>query len=216
MVMQTMRQIFVSYARDDEAFVTRMVDDLTRSGARVWLDIRDARPGRHWGRSIEQALSDSSMMIVVLSPHALQTAHVSVEWQAYLEAYRPVIPVLAQRCDPPGPLRTRRPVDFTRESSYQRAFHQLMTRLLEYGTRVRRSDPVIWTMSENVMDFRQRNDPALTSARTSYNEVLPVRGHNGDEAVNRSQIADEFTAGGLRRMVQGLRDMLRRSPTSLM
>ncbi len=216
MTIESKRQIFVSYARSDEVFVTRLADDLSRSGAHVWVDVRNARPGRHWGRSIEQALGDSSMMLVVLSPDALEAAHVSVEWQAYLEAYRPVIPVLARPCDPPGPLRTRRPVDFIRENSYQRAFHQLMMRLLECGTRIRRNDPVIWTMSEHVIDFRQRSDPALPDGRAMYREPLPVRAPNGGEAIDRSRIADEFTAGGLRRMVQGLRDMLRRSPTSVM
>lgn len=187
------RQIFVSYMQDDETFVKRLVDDLNRSGANVWLDIRNARPGRHWTRSIEQALSESSMMIVVLSPAALESAHVAVEWQAYLEAYRPVVPVMVKRCDPPGPLRTRRPIDFSRESNYQRAFHELSTRLIEYGTRIRRSDPVIWTLSGDVKNYREERN--LQASRSVSKSFSP---------------SDEFAATGFRRMVQGLREMLRR------
>jgi hypothetical protein len=187
------RQIFVSYTRDDEVFVKRLVDDLSQSGANVWLDIRNARPGRHWTRSIEQALSESSMMIVVLSPAALESSHVAVEWQAYLEAYRPVVPAMIRPCDPPGPLRTRRPVDFTREASYHRAFHELSTRLIEYGTRIRRSDPVIWTLSGDVNTYRDERS------------VRPVP---------RATVqGDEFNSSGLRRMVQGLREILRRDET---
>lgn len=143
-------QIFISYAPPDEALALRLTDDLTASGANVWIDIRNARPGRHWSRSIEQALSVSSMMIVILSPAALETSHVAAEWQAYLEAYRPVLPVIAQKCALPGPLRTRRPFDFTSEREYARTYHQLVNRLIERGTRLRRVDPVIWSMAEDV------------------------------------------------------------------
>jgi len=189
-----MRQIFVSYARSDEIFARRLVDDLALSGANVWLDIRDARPGRYWTRSIEQALGESSMMMVVLSPTALDSVSVAAEWQAYLEAYRPVIPVLARPCAPPGPLRTRRPIDFTREQNYSRAFHQLVTRLIECSTRVRRSEPVIWTAVEQV----EAREPRPLPPR----EYIPL----GPQ--------DDSLVGAIRRMVQGLREALRRGASA--
>lgn len=137
---------------------------------------------------MERALSESHMMLVVLSPHALDSAHVAVEWQAYLEANRPVIPVLAQPCSPPGPLRTRRPVDFTRD--YSRAFHELTPRLIEYGMRTQRVDPVIWTMQTDVQDYREEKGPATTTAE-------PL------------SLDDDAADSGLRRMVSALRDLLR-------
>jgi hypothetical protein len=191
----TSRQVFVSYTQQDEAFAAQLADDLSRSGAKVWLDIRNARPGRHWTRSIEQALSESSMMIVILSRCALESQHVAVEWQAYLEAYRPVIPVLIEPCNLPGPLRTRRPLDFTRERDYTRTFHQLVTRLIDYGTRIRRSDPVIWTMAESVIDYRESRAPVAPPPTRSPS-------HSGD--ASRS-----YSSNGLRRMVISLRDILR-------
>jgi hypothetical protein len=193
-----MRQIFVSYAEDSLPFAARLADDLKASGANIWIDVRNARPGRHWTRSIEQALSDSAMMIVVLSPGALQSPHVSVEWQAYLEAYRPVIPVLASACDLPGPLRTRRPVDFTRERYYQRAFHHLMNRLIEYGTRTRRSDPVIWTMTETVYNFRDER---------AYREPPLDRGVSAPAQHHPRHTSDAARRHGVAR---NLRELLRR------
>jgi len=190
------RQIFISYVQSDERFAARLADDLSRSGAKVWLDIRNAQPGRHWARSIEQALSTCGMMLVVLSPRALECAHVMVEWQAYLEANRPVIPVLLKPCDPPGPLRTRRPVDFRHERDYSRSFHQLVTRLIDSGTRVRRTDPVIWTLAENVNDYRGERALARTPAHTTS-------GSSGGSVHDPS-------SNGLRRMVERLRDKLRR------
>jgi hypothetical protein len=191
-----MRQIFMSYTKEDEAFALRLADDLVTSGANVWIDIRNAKPGRHWNRSIEQALGDSHMMIVVLSPAALTSPHVAVEWQAYMEAYRPVIPVLAEVCDPPGPLRTRRPVDFTKPRHYTRAFHQLMNRLIEYGSRIRRNDPVIWTLVEDINDFRDERTPS-----GQWGVSLPIEPHAGQDRAKSP----------LRGLVLNLRDMLRRS-----
>lgn len=184
-----MRQIFMSYTQSDEAFVIRLTDDLRASGAKVWLDIHNAEPGRNWGRSIERALSESSMMVVVLSPQALNSAHIAVEWQAYLEARRPMIPVIAKPCDLPGPLRTRRPVDFTWD--YSRAFHLLVSRLLERNARGVRGDPVIWTMAAEVQEFRSEQPIALPAPPSD-------------------PMMDDLAATGIKRMVSGLRDILRR------
>ncbi len=146
-------QIYLNYARSDESFACRLADDLNRSGASVWIDTYHARPGRHWARSIEQALTDSAMMLVVLSPDALRTRHVALGWQAYLEAYRPVIPVLAVPCEPPGALRTRRPVDFSREHLYPRMYHHLMTRLIESRSRSRRGGFSLWGSEPELLPF---------------------------------------------------------------
>ncbi|NDJ74882.1 MAG: toll/interleukin-1 receptor domain-containing protein [Chloroflexi bacterium] len=199
-----MRKIFISYDKADEAFAIQLATELRDSGANAWIDVMDADPGRNWSRSIERALADAHMLLVILSPAALACAHVNVEWQAYLEARRPVIPVLAARCDPPGPLRTRRPVDFTRNHS--RAFHDLVARLLEYGTRIRRIDPVIWTLAEDVQDFRDEQaatEPPSTSTPSEDD-------HSGGES-GTSELSDplDLVENGIRRMVKGLRDILR-------
>lgn len=192
-----MRQIFISYTQQDEAFALRLVSDLRMGGARVWIDVQNAEPGRHWGRSIERALAESKMMIVVLSPEALESAHVMVEWQAYLEAYRPVIPVIARPCTPPGPLRTRRPVDFSRDVYYSRALHDLTTRLIESGLRIRRSDPVIWTLVENMRSLNEDESPE------GYHDLPGPAASDPPPGE-----ADDWAAVGLRRMVQSLRDIL--------
>ncbi|MBN1564288.1 MAG: toll/interleukin-1 receptor domain-containing protein [Anaerolineae bacterium] len=152
--MTPSRQIFISYTPEDETFAARLANDLLQSGASVWLDILHAEPGRNWSRSVERALAESGMMIVILSPEALVSDHVAAEWQAYLEANRPVLPVIVEACEPPGPLRTRHPINFTYEKDYPRKFHELMTRLIERNTRIRRHDPVIWSLRDDVSKLR--------------------------------------------------------------
>ncbi len=164
-----MHQVYISYDPADEDFAVQLAEDLSAYGARTWIDVRDARPGRHWERSIEQALNESGMMVVVLSPEALASEQVAMEWQAYLEAYRPVIPVVVVPCDLPAPLRARRPIAFTRPSRYRRAFHELITRLIEYNTRVRNIEPLIWPTNNG--DHANRRPPAHTAAATQRRQV---------------------------------------------
>jgi hypothetical protein len=187
-----MHQIYMSYDPADELFAVRLTDDLTGYGAKVWLDVHHARPGRHWSRSISRALGESSMMIVVLSPEAMQSRRVAAEWQSYLEAYRPVLPVLYSPCDLPAPLFTRRPVDFTRDRMYERAFHALMNRLIDYSTRVRQQQrDVPW--SSSLWDERsvERAPDSEPYARTPSSHR-----HNG--------YSDPDTAHAVRRVIHRL------------
>jgi hypothetical protein len=185
-----MRQIFMSYDQADEAFVMHLADDLEAHGANVWLDVRHARPGRHWARSIERALSESSMMIVILSPEALESEQVAGAWQMYLEAYRPVIPVVVEPCNVPGPLRTRRPIDFTRDRFYRRALHELTTRLIDYNSRSQHTNPIWATAAGDLGYDRTPADPSVRS--------------------EPAFITLDDDPNTIRRMVRGLRAMLGR------
>ncbi len=172
----TMHQVYISYDPADENFALQLAEDLSAYGARTWIDVRDARPGRHWERSIEQALNESGMMVVVLSPEALVSKQVAMEWQAFLEAYRPVMPVVVVPCDLPAPLRARRPIAFTRASRYRRSFHELITRLIEYNTRVRHIEPLIWPSANS--SSRRPTARAETASARRYVEQA-IRGLRG-------------------------------------
>jgi hypothetical protein len=197
--------------------------DLRQHGARVWLDILDAQPGRYWTRSIEQALSESEMMIVIISPAALESMHVMVEWQAYLEARRPVLPVLAAPCELPEALQRRHPVSFTRPAAYQRAVHQVTTRLIDYGTRIWRSDPVIWSLGEDMRERRDHRERSRETAQPACPETAvegagppPAETVEPDPVSAETKKPEHDLASTIRRMASALRTrLLRRRPPSL-
>ncbi len=166
-----MHQIYISYDPADERFALQLAEDLSAYGARTWIDVRDAHQGRHWERSIEQALNESGMMVVVLSPEALQSQQVAMEWQTYLEAYRPVIPAVVVPCDLPAPLRARRPIAFTRPSRYRRAFHELITRLIEHNTRMRNIEPLVRPATRN-----HSTPPRIAASSTRQHVAQAIRG----------------------------------------
>jgi hypothetical protein len=60
-------QVFLAYAVEDEAAVTRLYDDLKRHGFEPWLDSRKLMPGQNWPRAIDRAIDVSRYFIACLS-----------------------------------------------------------------------------------------------------------------------------------------------------
>jgi TPR repeat protein len=74
-----MADIFISYAREDEATAQRLRDVLASQGWDVWRDKEGIATGSSWGTSIETALRDAKCVVVLWSPHALSSHFVRDE-----------------------------------------------------------------------------------------------------------------------------------------
>ncbi len=94
-----MSHVFVSYARDDRAFVDRLVAALERRGVAVWLDRQDLAGGAAWEASITEAVRASDAVIAVLSPSAAGSEYVPRELSLADKYDRPVVPVLLEPWD---------------------------------------------------------------------------------------------------------------------
>lgn len=78
-----MRDLFLSYARgDDEPFVWRLYEDLSRDGFTVWFDRVDM-PNRAltFYQEIRDAVDDCQRLGAVIGPQALTSPYVQAEWQ---------------------------------------------------------------------------------------------------------------------------------------
>jgi len=64
-------KVFLSYAREDEAIVTRLYESLTARGLEVWFDKVSLKAGR-WRPQILRAISQSRYFIACLSHAALR------------------------------------------------------------------------------------------------------------------------------------------------
>lgn len=105
--------VFVSYAREDQDFVLRLVASLRDKRVPVWFDQWDIQPGQDWDQAIDHALHASAKVLIVLSPAMLASKQVRGELQVAIDEDKPVVPVLYQACQIPRPLRTIQYVDFT-------------------------------------------------------------------------------------------------------
>ena len=59
---------FFSYCRADSEVALKLAEDLKAVGANVWIGQLDIKPGTPWDRAVEEALTRSPRMLVILSP----------------------------------------------------------------------------------------------------------------------------------------------------
>ena len=106
-----MSHTFVCYSRKDQDFVVKFVAGLRARGAILWLDQEDIVPGSDWDLSIDQALAESSRLVIVLSPDAVESREVRAELRVALDTAKTIVPVFYRACEIPRQLRLLQYVD---------------------------------------------------------------------------------------------------------
>ena len=76
----------ISYARADEAFVTRLRRELIGNGKEVWLDSEEISPTAGWREEIERAIDSAPTLTFVISPDSLASEHCAYETRARCRA----------------------------------------------------------------------------------------------------------------------------------
>ena len=135
------KQVFISHATADAQFAHRLADDLQRLGLQVWIAPESIRPGEGWVEAIERGLAESSHMVVVLTPAALESEWVRKETDVAIAQERKgliqVIPLDVEPCEVPLLLGSYQMASFRR--NYDASLCQLVDIL---GVRVTPSEPV--------------------------------------------------------------------------
>ena len=85
--------VFVSYSRDDAAYVDRMVAHLNAAGLRVWTDL-GIPAGADWARTIDRQIRASSVVVPVMSPQSRSSDWVANEIVLAQRLRKPVLPLL--------------------------------------------------------------------------------------------------------------------------
>jgi tetratricopeptide (TPR) repeat protein len=115
---------FFSYSREDSEFALRLAKDLKKAGAPIWMDKLDIRGGQLWERVVEEALTNSPRVLVILSPASVASQNVMAEAAFAIDEGKKVIPVLYRDCKIPLRLRPFQYVDF--RDSYDDALQTLL------------------------------------------------------------------------------------------
>lgn len=135
-------RVFISYARSDYQFVTRLSQDLLRAQVPVWVDTHDIRPGDPWDESVENALLKAAYLILVLSPAASESRDVMNEIEFARRLGVRIIPVLCQDCRPRlGWVRLHR-IDMSRD--YQAGLADLLNALRRTSNSLEPQVPACW------------------------------------------------------------------------
>jgi hypothetical protein len=130
------KEIFISYSRRDQEFVTRLASDLDAQVAGVWFDQATIQPGQKWHDEIIEGIQECKAFILVLSPDAMESHYVREEVNKALELGKTIFPVIyrpAKWTDEFETLvRDIQTLDL-RSGSYTENFHELVDGLLEAG-----------------------------------------------------------------------------------
>jgi hypothetical protein len=94
-----MRDVFLSYARDDREQAAALAGALESRGVSVWWD-RQIPPGRTFDEVIEEALTGARCVLVLWSEHSIQSRWVRAE-ASEADERGVLVPVLIQPVEPP-------------------------------------------------------------------------------------------------------------------
>ena len=107
--------VFINYNRVDELFALELDTKLRQAGVNVWLDQIDIDPNEDWEHAISNTINRSGIMILVLSPHAVEDTQLQKEATKFLELGKVVIPVVHQTCDLDTLNLILPPIDFSED-----------------------------------------------------------------------------------------------------
>ena len=83
--------VFISYASQDAASADAVCVGLERRGLRCWIAPRDVMPGTLYADAIVRALNTAKIFVLLLSQHAVGSAHVGKEVERASSKQRPIL-----------------------------------------------------------------------------------------------------------------------------
>lgn len=99
-------RVFISYARADTVRLDRFVPALRAAGCVVKMDKRDALTTyQNLAKTLENAIQISDVMVVTLSPAAVDSSWVRREIRLGLSLGKPIIPVVVRAVELPKTLK---------------------------------------------------------------------------------------------------------------
>jgi hypothetical protein len=130
------KDIFISYSRRDQEFVTRFASDLNAQVAGVWFDQSAIQLGENWHEEIMDGIRECKAFILVLSPDAAESKYVREEVNKALELGKTIYPVIYRAAKWTGEFESLvkeiQTLDL-RSGSYTDNFQKLVDGLIEVG-----------------------------------------------------------------------------------
>ena len=105
-----------------------MADDLKQRGVPVWLDVLAIPPGKRWDDVLENALEDSSHLLLAVSAASKRSQNVRDELAYAIDKGKEVIPLILDGTEPPLRARRFQQVIF-HARDYAAALHELLQAL---------------------------------------------------------------------------------------
>lgn len=111
-------KVFISYAREDTAFVDRLAEALGTRGILSWVDRREIPPAADWLRRIVDGIVNATFFVFVVSPDSVSSEVCAVELQQAAGLNKPVVPLLLRIAETPKALKSLQWADFSGVESF--------------------------------------------------------------------------------------------------
>lgn len=108
-------RLFISYAHKNRQFVERLTRRLKEKNFEVWWDSSDIEGGDIWAQEIENGITHSEHIIIVLSPDSVKSKWVAREISYAENQAKDIIPILYKPCDIPISISDKQFVDFSKK-----------------------------------------------------------------------------------------------------
>jgi len=89
-----MSDAFISYSRQDTAFVKRLAEYLSQQELQCWMDSADLPAGEIWRKELQDAIIASASFLFVVSPASLQSSYCGEELAFAAHHNKRMIPLL--------------------------------------------------------------------------------------------------------------------------
>src|SRR3954469_17088724 len=106
-----MRDVFLSYRKEDSTIAERVIKGLQAQGLSVWWD-ENLSSRSAWDAELEREIADAATVIVLWTPRSVQSEWVRIEAHYALE-HGKLIPVLMEPCSIPLEFTLRQTVDLS-------------------------------------------------------------------------------------------------------
>ncbi|MFN8484810.1 MAG: SUMF1/EgtB/PvdO family nonheme iron enzyme [Anaerolineae bacterium] len=98
-------KLFISYSRDDKAWVYNLRDALrTESDHEVWID-RGLVPGQDWWQTILESIEAHECFVYVVTPKSVESIYCQAELGYALALNKPILPLMLKQADYPSTLQ---------------------------------------------------------------------------------------------------------------
>lgn len=131
--------VFISYSRQDRAFVERLTASLNKAGVRTWTDLENIAAGQDWAKEIERGLTEATALIYVASKNSAHSAFMDAEYKAFLDKGKKVIPIIV---DDSGTENLALPLRHFQWVDFRSPFEPALASLLEGIRGLRTSRPI--------------------------------------------------------------------------
>ena len=93
--------VFISYSRENQQQVVRLVEYLREQGLGVWMDETDIHGATMWTEEIVEAIHKCNLFILAISRHSTGSKNVVKELALASEREKIILPIYLEQCDIP-------------------------------------------------------------------------------------------------------------------